>query len=50
MPERVVIVDDEEGILALLRRVLRAPGREIEVFPSPLPALPALPKKAAPAD
>ncbi|MBM4015729.1 MAG: response regulator [Planctomycetes bacterium] len=42
MPERVVIVDDEEGILALLRRVLRAPDREIEVFPSPLPALPAI--------
>jgi two-component system phosphate regulon sensor histidine kinase PhoR len=42
MPERVVIVDDEEGILALLHRVLRTPGREIEVFPSPLPALPAI--------
>jgi len=42
MVERVVIVDDEEGILALLRRVLRAPGREVEVFPSPLHALPAV--------
>lgn len=42
MIERVVIVDDEEGILALLRRVLRAPGREIEVFPSPLHALPSI--------
>ncbi|MBL8841365.1 MAG: response regulator [Planctomycetes bacterium] len=42
MVERVVIVDDEEGILALLRRVLRAAGREIEIFPSPLHALPAI--------
>ncbi len=42
MLERVVIVDDEEGILALLRRVLRSPGREVEIFPSPLHALPAI--------
>jgi PAS domain S-box-containing protein len=42
MIERVVIVDDEEGILALLRRVLRAPGREVEVFPSPQSALEAM--------
>jgi PAS domain S-box-containing protein len=42
MIERVVIVDDEEGILSLLRRVLRAPGREVEVFPSPESALEAM--------
>lgn len=42
MVERVVIVDDEEGILALLRRVLRSAGREVEIFASPLHALPAI--------
>ncbi len=42
MVERIVIVDDEEGILALLRRVLRAPGREIEVYPTAAIALAAM--------
>jgi len=42
MVERIVIVDDEEGILALLRRVLRAPGREIEVYPNVATALAAM--------
>ena len=44
MVERIVIVDDEEGILALLRRVLRAPGREIEVYPTAAVALTAMRK------
>jgi PAS domain S-box-containing protein len=42
MVERVAVVDDEAGILALLRRVLSAPGREVEVFPSAAAALAAM--------
>ncbi len=42
MIERVIVVGDEEGTLALLRRVLRAPGREIESFASPEAALAAM--------
>jgi PAS domain S-box-containing protein len=42
MVERVAVVDDEEGILALLRRVLSAPGREVDIYPSAATALAAM--------
>ena len=42
MVERLVIVDDEEVILALLERVLRAPDRVIEIFSSAENALRAM--------
>jgi PAS domain S-box-containing protein len=42
MIERVIVVGDEEGALALLRRVLRTPGREVEAFSSTESALGAM--------